>query len=156
MATFVLDQWKPLWTFLTVYVQLPKVIARHHAHERYELDVIWCDFASRFHETEVQLKSLCKLDWVQIWRLLFGITVNSLVNGIWPMAIFLKWCLHLLMSVKHLVLVRFQILLIKSVKWYPGGRKNDLIPSISEILSQTWYHCIQHTTRHHMRLGSHC
>ena len=45
--------------------------------------------------------------------------------------------------------------LIKSVKCYCGGRKIDLISSISEIQSQTWYHCIQYTKRHHMSLISH-
>ncbi len=40
------------------------------------------------------------------------------------------------------------------VKCYPGGLKIDLIPSESEILSQTWYHCIQYTKPHHMSLVS--
>ena len=44
---------------------------------------------------------------------------------------------------------------VKCVKCYPGGRKMDLIPSISELQSQAWYHCIQYTTHHHMRLISH-
>ena len=45
---------------------------------------------------------------------------------------------------------------LKSVKRYPGGRKIDLISSISDIQSQTWYHCIQYTERHHMSLFSYC
>ena len=43
---------------------------------------------------------------------------------------------------------------VNSVKCYPGGRKMDLISSISEIPSQTWYHCFQYTRRHHMSLIS--
>ena len=31
----------------------------------------------------------------------------------------------------------------KSVKFYPGGRKMDLISSISAILSRMWFHCVQ-------------
>ena len=34
---------------------------------------------------------------------------------------------------------------LKSVKCFPGGRKIDLIPSIFEILSQTWYYLLQYT-----------
>ncbi len=43
----------------------------------------------------------------------------------------------------------------QSVKCYRGGRKIDLIPSISEIQSQTWYHCVQYTRRQLMSLISH-
>ncbi len=46
--------------------------------------------------------------------------------------------------------------MLKSVKCYRGGRKMDLISSISEIQSQTWYHCIQCPKRHHMSIFSHC
>ena len=45
---------------------------------------------------------------------------------------------------------------IKSVKCYPGGQKNYLILSISEIQSQMRYRCLQYTKRHHMSLISHC
>ena len=41
-----------------------------------------------------------------------------------------------------------------SIKCYAGGRNIDLIPSISEILSQTWYHRVQYTKSHHMSLVS--
>ncbi len=37
-----------------------------------------------------------------------------------------------------------------------ADEKICLIPSISEILSQTWYHCIQYSKRHHMSLFSYC
>ncbi len=33
--------------------------------------------------------------------------------------------------------------MIYSITCYPGGRKLQYIPSISEIQSQTWYHCVQ-------------
>ena len=45
---------------------------------------------------------------------------------------------------------------LHAVKCYPGGRKIHLIPSISEILLQTCYHCVQYTRRHLMSLISHC
>ncbi len=37
------------------------------------------------------------------------------------------------------------IMVVKSVKCYHGERKIHFIPSISEIQSQTWCHCIQYT-----------
>ena len=46
--------------------------------------------------------------------------------------------------------------ILKSVKCYLGGRKIHWIPSISGILSQKCYHCVQYTRRHPMRLISHC
>ena len=48
------------------------------------------------------------------------------------------------------------ISMLYSVNCYPGGRKIDPIPPISEIQSQLWYHCLQYTTRHHMSLVSFC
>ena len=45
---------------------------------------------------------------------------------------------------------------IMSVWFYPGGRKIHLIPSITEIQSQMWHHCVQYTRRHHMSLIAHC
>ena len=44
---------------------------------------------------------------------------------------------------------------VKSVKCYPGGRKIPFIPSISEILSEACYHCVQYTRHHLMSLVSH-
>ncbi len=43
-----------------------------------------------------------------------------------------------------------------SVKCYAGVRKIHFIPSISEILSQKCFHCVQYTRRHRMSLFSHC
>ena len=45
---------------------------------------------------------------------------------------------------------------VYSIKYYPGGRKTELILSISEILSQMCYHCIQYTKRQLMNLVSFC
>ena len=45
---------------------------------------------------------------------------------------------------------------IKSVKRYPGGRKIDLVSSISEILPRMWYHCVPYTRRHLMSIIPHC
>ena len=45
---------------------------------------------------------------------------------------------------------------LKSVKCYPGGRKIDLISSISDILSQMCYLCGQYTRRNLMSQISHC
>ncbi len=36
--------------------------------------------------------------------------------------------------------------------YYHSGRKLHLIPSISKILLQKWYHCAQYTKHHHMSL----
>ncbi len=36
------------------------------------------------------------------------------------------------------------------------GRTIAAIPSISDILSQMWYHCVQYTSHHLMSLISHC
>ena len=50
-----------------------------------------------------------------------------------------------------------QVKEVKSVKCYsPGGRKIDLFLSITEILSQKWYHCVQYTRRNLMSLISYC
>ena len=38
----------------------------------------------------------------------------------------------------------------------PWSTKMHLLPSISEILSQTWYHCVQNAKRHYMSLISLC
>ena len=48
-----------------------------------------------------------------------------------------------------------QVNSLKAVKFYPGGRKIDSIPSISEILSQMCYYCVQYTRRHLMSPISH-
>ncbi len=45
---------------------------------------------------------------------------------------------------------------VNSVKCYPGGPNIELIPTIPEILSQTWCHCVQYTRRHHMSLVPFC
>ena len=60
------------------------------------------------------------------------------------------------LGVRYLIGIAIYSLYIKSVKCYHGGRKINLISSISEIQSQNWYHCIQYTKRHQMRLFSHC
>ena len=41
---------------------------------------------------------------------------------------------------------------IEYVKYYWIGQKLCLIPSMSDILSQTLYHCVQYTKHHHMTL----
>ncbi len=45
---------------------------------------------------------------------------------------------------------------LQPVKCYSGGREIHLIPSISKILSQKRYHCVQYTRRHLISLLSHC
>ena len=48
------------------------------------------------------------------------------------------------------------LLLVESVKCYPGGGKFHFIPSISEILSQRCYYCVHYTRNHLISLISHC
>ena len=64
----------------------------------------------------------------------------------WTPKLMCSWAMPWLIGHEHLH--------VKSVKCYHGGRKIDLIPSISDI--QSWYRCVHYAKRHLMSLISYC
>ena len=122
----------------------------------------------RFNKTvQIASKQICYSSRIMDGGLCSGI-FNPARN--WPYfkvkIVHLSWTIHshissreigfLMTETKGTCQVRSATDTIRSVKCYPGGWKIDHIPSISEIRSQTWYHCIQYTRHHHMSLVSHC
>ena len=95
----------------------------------------------------ILVSSIFSFQWDSLMHRKSIFDASSRMPSILPTREHIKMYKVFVLCMSCLYIVILPKKMVYSVKCYRGGRKMHLISSISEIQSQTWYHCIQYTKR---------